>query len=116
VSLLEGLFGSGTAFLYRRARYHVDDNIDNAKAEAYEGMGLTLTPPFEPEDGQGRTWGGQHVRGDLYLTSPGLLSLAKATPLYDFDQIAVPSYDETQPPLMVEQGNPEPFLDTELAL
>jgi len=112
VGLLDGLFGGGTAFLYKRAKYHVDENVDNARAETFEGMGLTLTPPFDPEIGQGRTWGGRGVRGDLYLTSPGLLTLAKATPLYDFDQIAVPNLDETQVPLMVQEGVAEPFQDT----
>jgi len=100
MGLLDGLFGAGGAgFRYRKATYAGADRLDNAAECAFAGQGLSLTPLFEPEDGQGRTWGGRHVRGDLYLTSPGLLSLAKATPLFDFDQIAVPNLEETQVPL-----------------
>jgi len=102
--LLQGLFGGPTAFRFKTATYAGADRVDNAAEKALLPWGPNLTPPFEPEDGQGRVWGGQHVRGDLYLTSPGLLTLAKATPLYDFDQIAVDSYEITQDPLMFEQG------------
>jgi hypothetical protein len=116
MGLLKGLFGGQpTAFRWTPSTYR-DVNKDNAAAESFLPFGPNLTPPFEPEDGQGRTWGGQHVRGDLYLTSPGLLTLAKATPLYDFDQIAVPNLDEIQAPLMLQEGSNEPILDTELPL
>lgn len=93
--LLNGLFGVKGAFTYRRSTYY-RVNEDNAAAMAFEQFTPNRTPPFVPEIGQGRVWGGSHVRMDLYLTSAGLLTLQRLTPPFDFEEISTgetASYD-----------------------
>lgn len=87
MKLLDALFGNRTAFTWRRATYYDANRIDNAAQNAFEQFTPNLTPPFDPENGQGRVWGGVHFRRDLMLTAPGLLTLQRVTPLFDFEQI-----------------------------
>jgi hypothetical protein len=102
MKFLDALFGQPTAFTYRRNRFY-NLNIDNAAANSFEVPLHQRTPPFEPEDGQGRTWGGQHVRMDLYLTAPGLLTLQRMTPIFDFEQMDAGETEDYSPSVEAAQ-------------